>query len=210
MKPARASIVWMVAALAGGGCASIATTLRSNHYRVTVPTGWSVEDATIDDDEPVVLSAPAAPTDHSGKKLELRIYAWEQDQAGSAPVEDVVARLAVDDQGQMRAQGAADAENCMKLGGRFVMFGEPRSAARLRAKTGHHVVVTAATAAGSLVAVVGVVPHAEPFCDNVAALEAAISELAGRLIAVDFAASHGDRLLTPTEVQQQGPPFEHF
>ncbi len=211
MKLAPAWIVWMVAALAGGGCASTAMTLRSNRYRVTVPAGWSVEEAPVDEDEPVVLRVPAASTDQSGKKLELRIYAWEQKRAGSAPVEDVVARLAADDQEQtqMRAEGAADAENCTRLGGRFVMFGEPRPAARLRAKTGHHVVVTAATAAGSLVAVIGFVPRAEPFCDNVAALEAAISELAGGLVAVDLAASHRDRLLTPTEVQL-GPPFEHY
>lgn len=195
----RATLV-LVGALVGGGCAANALTLRSTRYQVTVPAGWDVDEASLGDD-PAVLRVPAATSDPQAHKLELRIYAWEARASGRSPIEEVVSRLAGAHEREMRSAGVARAEACSDVTRQYPILGEPRRGARLRAHTGHHVTVTAAQAAGSLVAVVGFVPEGDHFCENLAAIEAAMVKIADQLVAIDFDPTPPNQMLSPADLQ---------
>jgi hypothetical protein len=186
-------------------CAPTAVALRSNHYRVTLPDGWKVEESGGSDDEPTVLRVPPAADDRSGKALELRIYAWTTPPSLPDPLQEVADRLAGADLDAMRAEATADVDECRQIRRAFVMFGVEHGGARLRAKTGHLVVFSAGRNAGSTVAIVGFVPRRDPFCDNIATIEGAIDALGRRMMGVDLAASPPPSLLSPADLQHQGP-----
>jgi hypothetical protein len=188
-----------------GSCAPTAVALRSNHYRVTLPDGWIVEEGGGSDNEPAVLRIPPAADDRSGEPLELRIYAWTSPASSPDPLREVADRLAGADLDAMRADATADVEECRDIRRAFVMFGVEHGGARLRAKTGHLVVFSAGRNAGSTVAVVGFVPRRDPFCDNIAAIEGAIDAIGRRMTGVDLAASPPPALLSPADLQHQGP-----
>jgi hypothetical protein len=169
-----------LACLAAGACAPANVVLRSNHYRVFVPPAWRVVELGGGAEEPTVLRVPAATTAKQGDTLELRLYAWPA-TAGADPVSEATRLLAGRQLGEMQSAATADEGRCGALTHGYWLFGKPQRAVHLRAKSGEHLIVTAGHAAGSLVAAVGYVRDEPPFCDNIAALDTALTALRGSL-----------------------------
>jgi hypothetical protein len=161
----------------GSGCGPSNVVLRSNHYKFVVPLDWQVEGSSSEEDQPTVLRVPAAATDKSGEKLELRVYGWVAPETSAPPIDFVVARLAGHDESSMRSAAARDESLCGDPRRPHALLGDQQGTAHLKARSGQHLIVTAGTASGSLVGVVGVIPDRQPFCDNVSAMDAAISSL---------------------------------
>ena len=166
--------------LCAAACAPTNVVLRSNHYRVVVPSAWRVAEQSGGAEEPTVLRVPAAASAKPGDTLELRLYAWPAPAGVADPVGEATRLLAGRKQGEMQSAAAAD-ERCSGLTRSYWLFGKPERAVHLRTPDGHHVVVTAGQAASSLVAAVGYVRDEPPFCDNLAAFDAALGALRGSL-----------------------------
>jgi hypothetical protein len=194
--------VWLLVTGLVGACSPTYTVLRSNHYRVTLPEGWIVEAAGSSEEDPAVLRVPPAPSAKGDGRLELRIYGWLTPPSAPDALDEVMGRLAGSEQESMRAAGGAAVEQCRDIRRSFVVFGEPQRGARLRAKTGHHVVFTAGRSAGSTIAIVGFVPDREPFCDNVAAMESAITDVAGRFAAVELSGIPVPPVVAPIPIEK--------
>jgi hypothetical protein len=197
--------VVVLACLAAGACAPANVVLRSNHYRVFVPSAWRVAEQSGGAEEPTVLRVPAASTAKPGDTLELRLYAWPAPAGVADPVSEATRLLAGRQQAEMQSAAAADEGRCGALTHGYWLFGKPQRAAHLRVGSGQHLIVTAGQAAGSLVAAVGYVRDEPPFCDNMAALDAALGALRGSL------ADSGDLARVPDpEIILPGSSIQHL
>src|SRR4029078_11151655 len=112
-----------LACLAGaamGGCATSGVTLRSNHYRVSVPPGWQVVEAG-GADLPTVIRVPGAGDGAPG--VELRVYACLGEGPPPNPVVDAFAHLAGEiSNGLVRSEPEP---MCAGQSGDFLVFGAP-------------------------------------------------------------------------------------
>ena len=171
--PGSAVVVALAAAVVCGACAPGSAVLRSNHYRMVVPTEWqATEEGGV-----AVLRVPQAAGAPGGGKLDLRLHAWLVDGAVAQPVDESVKRLTGQGTAQLQPAGEEAEKTCGELPHGYRLFGESQSAATLRTPSGDYVVVTAAQKSGSLVAAVGIVPNRAPLCENLHAMTAAIQAL---------------------------------
>jgi hypothetical protein len=166
-----------LACLGLAACAPANVVLRSNHYRVVVPPAWRVAEQSGGADEPTVLRVPAAAAAKQGDTLELRLYAWPAPAGLADPAGEAVRLLAGQQQAAFESAAAVDERRCGELVRGFRVLGKPQRAIHLRVNTGHHLVVTAGQASGSLVAAVGYVRDEGPFCENIVAIGSALTAL---------------------------------
>ena len=163
----------LAAAAVLSACAPNSAVLRSNHYRLVVPTNWqATEEGGV-----AVLHVPQAAGAPGGGKLDLRLHAWLVEPGIDQPVEESVKRLAKQGSAQLQPAGDEAEKTCGELPHGFQLFGEAQSAATMRTPSGDYVVITAAQKSGSLVAAVGIVPNRGPLCENLHAMSAAIQAL---------------------------------
>jgi hypothetical protein len=172
--------------------------LRSNHYHVVVPADWRVAEQSGGADEPTVLRVPAAASAKPGDTLELRLYAWAAPGRLADPAAEATRLLAGQQGAELEYAAAADERRCGELVRGFWLLGKPRRAVHLRMKSGHHLVVTAGQARGSLVAAVGYVRDEAPFCENIVAIDLALTKLGTAL-------AHGDDLTRPPDPEIEPP-----
>jgi hypothetical protein len=155
------------------GCAPGNVVLRSNHYRVVVPADWqATEEGGV-----AVLHVPQAASASSAGRLQLRLHAWVIDRAVDQSVEESLRRLTGQGAPSLHPAGDAVEKSCGDLPRGFRLFGHAQPSAYMRTPSGDYVVVAAAHASDSLIAVVGVVPNRPPVCDNLQAMTTAIQSL---------------------------------
>jgi hypothetical protein len=188
----------VLACLGAVACAPTNVVLRSNHYRVVVPPAWQVAEQSGGPTEPTVLRVPAAPSAKPGDTLELRLYAWTAPGVIADPTAEATRLLAGREELELEAAAAADERRCGEQVRGFWLLGKPRHAVHLRMKNGHHLVIAAGQARGSLVAAVGYVRDEPPFCDNIVAVDAALTTLATAL-------GRGDDLTRPPDPEIEVP-----
>jgi len=155
--------------------------LRSNHYRLVVPEGWQLADAQGDGlGSPTVLRVPPGRMGGAGDGVDLRVYGWMDTTAADEATAQAVARLPLANDPALRAVVNADDQRC-PVSNQIWLLGEYRRAVHLKGASDRLVVVTAGKAAGSVVAVIGIVPSREPLCATVIALDAAMTRLGAAL-----------------------------
>jgi len=169
----RSACLASVVALAG--CAANGVTLRSNHYRVSVPPGWQVVEGG-GAGLPTVLRVPPAG-DAPG--VELRLYAWPAQGPFVDAVDDAFHRLAEDvSRGLTRTQH----DPCPGQSAQFFVFGAPAGAIHAAIGGDRPAIVTAGHASGSLVTVVAAADGpVGSRCAAVAAMDSAIKQVTGLL-----------------------------
>ncbi len=168
----------LAALVATGGCATSGATLRSNHYRVSVPPGWQVVEAG-GADLPTVLRVPGASDGAPG--VELRVYAWLVEAPPAEPVRDAFARLS----GQI-SNGLVRSEPeplCAGQSGEFSVFGQPARRIHATVAGDRPAIVTAGYASGSLVAVIGAggAGGGNPSCTEIIAIDSAVRRLTDQM-----------------------------
>jgi len=167
-----------LAVVAMGGCATSGVTLRSNHYRVSVPPGWQVVEAG-GADLPTVIRVPGAGDGAPG--VELRVYAWLVEGPPPNPVGDAFAHLAGEiSNGLVRSEPEP---MCAGQSGDFLVFGAPARRIHATVAGDRPAVVTAGYASGSLVAIIGAAAAGggRPKCAEIEAIDSALRQLTGTL-----------------------------
>ena len=166
-----------LAVVAMGGCATSGVTLRSNHYRVSVPPGWQVVEAG-GADLPTVIRVPGAGDGAPG--VELRVYAWLVEGPPPNPVGDAFAHLAGEiSNGLVRSEPEP---MCAGQSGDFLVFGAPARRIHATVAGDRPAVVTAGYASGSLVAIIGAAAGGgRPKCAEIEAIDSALRQLTGTL-----------------------------
>lgn len=177
------------AVVAFGGCGATGATLRSNHFRLSVPPDWQVVEAG-GGETPVVVRAPS---EGAAPGVDMRVYAW---LVGAPPADaagDALERLA-----GLASARADDDPPCPDRATQFFVFGRPARAIHLVDAGGGHIVVTAGESDGSLVALVGSRAAGAPGCEASRRMDAIIERLAASL------SGTGD-LTRPREPESVGP-----
>jgi hypothetical protein len=179
-----------LAAAALAGCAATGVTLRSNHYRVSVPPDWQVIATGGVTDAPTVLRVPA-PADRTTDAMEIRLYPWLAQGPLADPTGDALKHLSDGRVLDLVTATAGPEEPCPDETRAFFVFGRSTRAIRARTATGQHVVITAGHADGSLVSVVGITAPGRSACADVGDMDSAIKRLAATM------ASSGDTTRAP-------------
>lgn len=161
------------------GCAPLTQTLRSDHYRLRVPDGWQVDAAS----QPTVLRASPGKAQTDGYRPEVRIYAWPADGPLEDPLDVALAHLGAESPDLAEATpqvGDGEDASCGALPRGFPMFDEAQRVAHLTTPSAR-AIVTAGESAGSLIALVGVVPNGPATCDHTDATLAAMKTVSREL-----------------------------
>lgn len=179
---ARLVMVCMGAA-ASAGCAATGVTLRSNHYRLSVPPNWRVVHADGGQGQPTVLWIPP---DNGAVPMDVRVFAWSVQGPIANPTDEALARLIAD--GQIVSETDETRQPCADLNGGFVIFGQPVRAVHLVDVAGMRSVIAAGHASGSLVGIVAAAVSGPPPCTVFEAMHATIDRLSRSLAPGDDAA----------------------